>query len=127
MLNKHYCRNELKAMALFVKAKSCHSTMQEKRHSPACPMHEQMACRKSSGQHKKGCCDDQTEYLKNMQDQQFQPMELPVLKIPAPRTVLISSYQQDAASSASRCIPYLNYKPPLLACDRPVVFQAFLL
>lgn len=117
VINKHYCQNELKSMALFAEAEGCH---QAKKMS--CPMHADQ----EEDNHKKGCCDDETEFVKADEDQYVQSSKIE-LKVPPLLFVdLPAIFNLEAPSLDKQSIHYLNYKPPLIVCDLPVLLQTFL-
>ncbi|MCB0562713.1 MAG: hypothetical protein KDD09_27365, partial [Phaeodactylibacter sp.] len=105
VINKHYCQNELKSIALFSEAEGCH---QEK--TMSCPMH----AKKSEDNHKKGCCDDETEYVKSDEDQYIQSLEIELSVPPLLFADLPTTFILDAPSLDKQSIHYLNYKPPLI-------------
>ena len=73
----------------------------------------------------KGCCDDESHFLKHKQDQvqsETGPIKVPSsLTLPAPATC----FQGQLPTIDPQTIHYLNYKPPLIACDLPVRLQVF--
>ena len=117
VINKHYCQNELKNMALFVKAEGCHTMKQM-----SCPMHSSP----EDENPEKGCCDDETEYVKVDEEQQIQPSEINIQVNPVLMSVLFVTLNLDWPSLDKQSIHYLNYKPPLIVCDLPVSLQTFL-
>jgi hypothetical protein len=118
VLNKHYCMNELKNIAIFFKAKSCH----EESIMANCSMHKHLVSHE-----KKDCCNDETEYIKSDIDQMQTTADvLSFQQIVQPGMALLLS-NEDSSSFYKQLIHYLNYKPPLLACNVLVRFQAFLL
>ncbi len=116
LVNQHYCRNELKHASLYAPAKACHAASMAN-----CPMHAPQE------KEPKGCCDDQSQYLKHKQEQVQITVELPT----APSDIWlagINALPPSLLPGINKSIaPYLNYKPPLLVCDLPVSLQAFLL
>lgn len=116
LVNQHFCRNELKHTALFAPAKSCHAQSM-----PSCPMHA------AAQKEQKGCCDDESHFLKHKQEQVQSETQL--AKAPAatalPATCM--AFHSPLPSVDKQTIQYLNYKPPLIVCDLPVSLQAFLL
>jgi len=55
-MNKHYCQDTLKSVAIFAKAKSCQHAQ-----TVACPVHGSMTVADSDA---KDCCNNESEYLK---------------------------------------------------------------
>lgn len=91
----------------------------------ACPKHAEMA--DHTGQmEKRGCCDDETEFLKADEDQIVSYFEWD-LKKPVPVLIAAGWPSQMDLHPGDRQIPhYLNYKPPLIVYDLPVRLQTFL-
>lgn len=120
VLNRHYCQDELKSMAIFFEAEACH---QEKT-AASCPMHK--AENQRDKKESKGCCDDETEYVKSETDQYVQTSEVEVNFNPILLGVLFVALQIELPSIDTQSLQYLNYKPPLIVCDLPVRLQTFL-
>ena len=114
LIDQHYCRNELKHSALFTAAKSCHAAAM-----PNCPMHA------AAQKEQKGCCDDESHFLKHKQDQVQSENELvkppASIALAAPAPVFLTALP----AVDKQAVHYLNYKPPLIACDLPVRLQVF--
>ncbi len=64
-INKHYCKNELKNVAFFVKAKACHETKKV-----TCPHHQPTD--------EKPCCENTTDYFIADTDQVYPTNHLEV-------------------------------------------------
>jgi hypothetical protein len=120
-LNKHYCRESLKDVALFLPAKSCrHEALSASSCGASCPFHQYHS---DEDPREDGCCEDTTQYLKVDQPrgfEQFAPEESspPALLPPPP-------YPTPLAYTA-RLIPLRLYKPPLIVYDRCLASQTFL-
>lgn len=75
----------------------------------------------------KGCCDDDSQFLKHKQEQAQSETKLaktPATAIPpAPALGFINRLPD----IDKQTVHYLNYKPPLIICDLPVRLQVFLL
>ena len=122
VFNKHYCQDELKNVALFVEAESCHSAMDD---MPAsCPMHppQKKAC-----EEKKDCCDDQSELVKSEQPQDVQNSEFQLLNKTVCLGVIFLALHIDYTSIDVQSNHFHNYKPPLIVCNTPASLQTFLL
>jgi hypothetical protein len=119
VLNKHFCQDELKSVALFSKATSCHAgkTMIN------CPVHGQMEMPGSS--EPQGCCDDTTDYVKSETDQLIQQLSLDLESQIALLNIAIFSATIQLLPITKQSVQYLNYKPPLIICDLPVELQTF--
>ena len=121
VIQKHYCQDELKEIAIYVKAEACHTKVSDK---PPCPFHPQEE--QPEGLAKKDCCNNEVELVKL--DQEFQPetFELDLSKEEVSSAFLeegLINYQVNEGTSP---VHYLNFKPPLLVCDHIVRFQTFL-
>lgn len=130
VINKHYCQGELKETAFVVKAKSCHEKVAavEEEHSkmpPNCPMHQSK--KSSSCEEKKGCCENEAEFVKLELDQQVTSFEFQKLLVPTFISILVFSYNIDFSEHDSAPVHFKNYKPPSLVCDYSVSLQTFLL
>lgn len=119
VLSKHYCQNELKSVAIFHKAKACH-----KQHAmKSCPFHPGMMIPASEAD--KNCCDDETSYFQDEAEWFAQPGSFHLVKILSPAQLIDYSCPAPVVWEKSST-HYLNYKPPLIAFDRPIRFQQFL-
>jgi hypothetical protein len=119
VLNKHFCQNELKSVALFAKATPCH----DEKIMVDCPMHGQMEM--PGNNESKGCCDDTSDYLKSETDQITQPFSIDLESQLVLLSVAVFSANIQLLSTDKKNIHYLNYKPPLIICDLPVELQTF--
>lgn len=123
-IGMHFCGESLKSLSLFNKAEPCehstmaaeHSTMKE------CPFHSQQ--RKSD---KDDCCNDKEVKVEGQDidttisyfNFDFSPhFEF----IAAYAVSLLNHFQEETYSSK-----FLNYKPPLIRTDIPVLVQTFLI
>lgn len=119
VLNKHYCQDQLKSIALFVEAKACH----EQKAKKPCPMHAAMD---QDQEDSKKCCDDETEYVKVEQEQINQTFEVDA-SIPLPfLAAFVDAFLVDHPITDKASIDFFNYRPPILVYDQPVVLQTFL-
>ena len=115
VVNKHYCQGELKNMALFRKAESCHQDKAMK----SCPMH-------SSGEkEKKGCCDDESEYVKANDEQLAPSFEINLPNIPVLWAAIFVAFHIGLPALDSNTLHYLTYKPPIVLNDISVLLQVF--
>lgn len=121
VINKHYCRQQLKSTAFFLKAEACHQNSKQ----PSCPMHAAADDHNGHGE-RKDCCDDQTEYLKAEVEQLLTASDF-YLHLPTnPVALSVWSSIAKRTSLDRLTLHYLNYKPPLIVCDRQVLLQTFL-
>ena len=115
VVNKHYCQNELKSMALFHKAEPCHQDKATK----SCPMH-------SSGEkEKKDCCDDKTEYVKATDEQIAPSFQIDLQYAPALVAAIFVVFNIERPALDSNTLHYLSYKPPIVLNDLSVLLQVF--
>lgn len=115
VVNKHYCQNELKSMALFHKAEPCHQDKATK----SCPMHS------SGEQEKKDCCDDKTEYVKASDEQVAPSFEINLPNIPVLWAAIFVVFNIELPALDSNTLHYLTYKPPIVLNDLSVLLQVF--
>ncbi len=118
----HFCGGELKSMALFGKAQPCAHAAHDGEDVPAC--HSS----KSEESDSKGCCDDR-EYLMEALDitttvDQYWNGFNTQLQIIVPPLVELGSWAQVEPKVDPA---YLNYKPPLIRRNIPVLIQSFLI
>ena len=107
-------------MAIFFEAEACH---QEKAMT-SCPMHSSET--HHGEKESKGCCDDETEYLKSETDQIATTSEVEINVNPVLLSALLVALQIELPSIDDQSLQYLHYKPPLIVCDLPVRLQTFL-
>ena len=110
-LHKHYCMGRLKNVAVFEKAESCMAMMGMEKDED-CPM---------------DCCKDTSEEIKidDLKKVSEQINLVPDLKVLAVVTYFLIDF--DLVSRANHYTSYLNYKPPLIDQDIPVLVQSFLI
>ena len=120
VLNMHYCQDELKSMAIYFEAEACH----QEKEMASCPMHN--AENHHGEKESKGCCDDETEYLKSETDQIATASEVEINVNPVLLSALLVALQIELPSIDTQSLQYFNYKPPLIVCDLPVRLQTFL-
>ncbi|MCB9273139.1 MAG: hypothetical protein H6564_03815 [Lewinellaceae bacterium] len=118
VVNEHYCRDERKSAALFVKAEACHGEKAVR----ACPMHKDH----QASFKKKGCCDDRTEYFKSDEEQLAQSFGIGGIKdiqlfLPA----FFVAFNIKLPAVESHTLHYLTYKPPIVLNGLIVLLQVF--
>lgn len=120
-IGMHFCGEKLQSFSLFQKATPCEHA-QDSTEKQACPFHAKKQDKK------KGCCEDEQVVIEGQEH---------------PTTV--SSYSADLSSAFGFTLPlpfllvenwmsearsprkFLNYKPPLIRIDIPVLIQTFLI
>lgn len=125
-VDMHFCKGELKSISFWGKAPSCHEQAAAK---ISCPHHRKMMAEQGEAAlEKANCCDNHTVLVEANHERQIQAaseLELnPSLQhFLIAYTVSLLPAEDIARTPAS----YLNYKPPLIARDIPVLTQSFLL
>ena len=127
-MDLHFCQGQLKSFSLFGKAKSCHEQA-EKSHclkkKKTC--HISLSNQDKTGECKKNCCSNKTvkiesnKEVKNIETIEFTAFQVKFL------TAFTQLYLLKKSEQNKTIIPYLNYIPPLLNKDIPVLIQSFLL
>lgn len=109
-INKHYCLGFLKDISIFHEASSCMAEMNMQEED--CPME---------------CCEETSEQLlvDDFKQVVFETNLTPQLKLLVMISNIIGDLQFDASNPLKT--PYLNYSPPLIGQDIPVLVQSFLL
>ncbi|MDN5204796.1 hypothetical protein QQ008_25625 [Fulvivirgaceae bacterium BMA10] len=116
-VNKHYCQGELQKVTFTEKVKQC-PMCTKKRELPPCHKHMDTSDEK--------CCQNETELLK-VEDYNKAPKVNPEHKISFEFITLAQIILLDLSFDSIPQSEYLNYKPPLIAQDIPVLVQSFLL
>lgn len=116
LMNKHYCQEELKSVALFAKAKSCQHTKEI-----PCPVHGTMIVPDEDA---KGCCNNESEYLKI--DTDWVSVVVADLDVIAPVTlaILLPTFVEESAFTPMPDSD-LPYRPPPLR-ERLARLQSYL-
>jgi len=116
LMNKHYCQDKLKSVALFAQAKTCQHTK-----TVPCAVHGTMTVPDNEA---KGCCDNESEYLKA--DTDWVASVLADLDIAAPlsfaATLVPISLETFVAPIPDSDLPY---RPPPLR-ERLARLQSYL-
>ena len=126
-MDMHFCKNELKSINFFGKAKSCHEASEgvAKR---TCPHHQKMMGQSdSSSMDKKDCCENKTFHYQSDDDQQFQHDDF-VENLLLQHTLVAQIFQIIKHQVVETNTPdFVHYHPPLILRDIPVLIQSFLL
>lgn len=119
VLSQHFCRGELKSVAVFAEATPCHAKAKR-----TCPNHPPAPKQEKA---MKGCCDTEVDFLQLDVDQLAADVITPDLQLPVLLAVLQVALDIYPTVVTERTrTHYLNYKPPLLVRDLPVSLQTFL-
>ena len=127
-IDMHYCQGELKSFSILGKAKGCHEGLTK---VVDCPIHGKMVVPEDTLQgcnmDQKDCCQNKTIYIQSEQDLVLQKSQFTSSKhfqqfLVAHVEVFIKEYI-DIEST----LVLVNYRPPLISRDIPVLTQSFLL
>lgn len=122
-INKHYCKNELKSVALFVPAPNCHSAHKScENEQQKCKVHQRCSNQLTTG----NCCSDQTVYFKSTQD-----LSCPIQKAEWAKkgtegfNLIAQSYSQGEVRVNRSINSLAFYHPPPIINSLPILFQNF--
>ncbi len=121
-IGTHFCGGQIKSLALFGEAKACEHSAKEGDMKTSCPFHK-----KESKEDEKNCCTDEQFVIDGLDIDT--PVNLFQIDLnPDWELSLFAIHSKTLATvSVSAVCHYLNYKPPLLKPDIPVLFQSFLI
>ena len=119
VINSHYCKDELKSSALFLKARPCHSIKAK----AVCPMHSATGLSQNEDN---DCCDDKSKLLKSDTELNHVPTCTDLDQSQEWNPVVFQSPSNHDPTIFQSHLRYLNYKPPLIVCDIPLRLQTFL-
>ena len=126
-IDMHFCKGELKSVALFGKATSCHAPATAKSPKRTCPNHPP---EKQQGEsvHKKGCCQNRGFQIHADIDEQVlaQDVLLPLQPVQL-FTLTSEGFNPVSLDPVGESPVYKRYKPPLIQKDIPVLFETYLL
>lgn len=120
VLNKHFCQDQLKSMAIFVAAKSC---QHQNTITVPCPIHGTMEV---PADEDNNCCDDQTEFLKADQDLISYSFEIKDTEQIQFLVGFAIAFLEEPLTGIEALVDYSQYRPPILVYDRTVRLQTFL-
>ena len=127
-IDLHFCQGQVKSFSLLGKAKSCHEQAAKshcKKKQKAC--HAPRTTQNELGKCKKDCCSNKT--IKIEQNQEAKKLQ--TLEITTSQVQFVTAFVQVFLLAENDLdniiIPHLNYVPPLLNKDIPVLIQSFLL
>ncbi|GIV33746.1 MAG: hypothetical protein KatS3mg031_1281 [Chitinophagales bacterium] len=116
-IDLHYCKNELRKISLFSSAGSCHDNFKS-----CCASRQQKTCHRED--HDDNCCKNETRFVKY--DQQYTVEQVAQVGVKLPVAACGSLALFDIRDISENSTEYLNYKPPLIPEDIPVLLQTFL-
>lgn len=127
-IDLHYCQGQIKSFSLIGEAESCHQKA-EKQHCKK----QQKPCQAAQstpgklGSCKKNCCSNKTIKVEsNDEAKKLQSTELSQKQIKF-LTTFIQVFLLEEIDLSKIIIPHLNYIPPLLNKNIPMLIQSFLL
>lgn len=127
-IDLHYCQGQIKGFSFFGEAASCHQQAEKKHckkakkacHAAPVDQMETISC-------KKDCCSNKTIKVEHNTDaKKIQTAELTPAQVEM-LTAFVQVFLLENTDLTKRIIPHLNYVPPLLTKDIPVLIQSFLL
>lgn len=74
---------------------------------------------------KKGCCDDETEYVKSDEEQLAQSFQIGLKDFPVLLATIFVALGIELPALDSNTLHYLTYKPPIVFNDISVLLQVF--
>ncbi len=118
-VNRHFCMGELKSVAIFGEAEKCHQDQAK----PRCPFHPAPA--DATEGKKKGCCDDEHEFVQ-IDDQEQTVTDGPpaVVAVLPDFPPLLFSYRPPHPRPR-HATNFRTYRPPPLIPDSLREFQVF--
>ncbi len=122
-IGTHFCGGELKSLALFGEATPCNHSSKDGDMMASCPFHK-----KENKEDKKNCCEDEQFVVKGLDiDTPVNLFHIDLSPDSAFNLPNVFAYVELFSSHESAVDHYLNYKPPLLKPDIPVLNQSFLI
>jgi len=113
-VSKHYCKDQLKDWSVYAKAKPCHT-------GASCPMHASMPDSSKS----KGCCDDQTSFVKSDQDQVCLLSDLDQETAQEWVHSAIVELTERPPERDRKSLKFFNHRPPLIVIKPAPLLQVF--
>ena len=130
-IDLHFCQGDLKSFSLFGTAKSCHakaakSHCQQKQKKSTC--HFAKSTMETEDGCAKNCCSNKNMVVApDMDTQKVVSEQLTETNICFISAFVAVFHVDQTLDLEKLIIPYLNYIPPLLDQDIPVLIQSFLL
>ena len=126
MVSKHYCQGEFKNLALFVEAEQCHEVKTRKAEAHCHSGKNTCQSLGSEDKQEKKCCENKTVFLETDDFiSTMAPSKIsPEFQLIAVTFILSNDF---LFSTEKRSLKFLNYKPPLIELDIPVLVQSFLI
>ena len=127
-IDLHYCQGQIKSFSLIREAESCHQKA-EKEHckKQQKPCHAAQSNSDELGKCKKNCCSNKTIKVESNDDaKKLQTTELSQKQIKF-LTAFVQVFLLEKIDLSKIIVPHLNYIPPLLNKNIPILIQSFLL
>ena len=125
-IDLHLCQGNIKSFSFIGEAKSCHS-MKSSCSQKKMTCQAAQANKENVGQCSKGCCSNTTIELPA--DLDTQKIQSETITIPDFQFIVafVEVFYKGKIDFRKAIVHYLNYIPPLLDKDIPVLIQSFLL
>ena len=127
-IDLHFCKSQIKSFSLFGEAESCHQKA-EKEHCKK----QQKPCQAAQsnpdelGKCDKNCCSNKTIKVEsNDEAKKLQSAELSQKRVKF-LTAFLQVFLLKKIDLSKIIVPHLNYIPPLLNKNIPILIQSFLL
>lgn len=128
-IDLHFCQGDIKSFSLFGTAESCHAKA-EKNHcqQKKSTCHFAKSTMEVADGCEKNCCSNKNMVVDpDMDTQKVTSEQLSETNISFLSAFVAAFYVDQSCDLAKLIIPHLNYIPPLLDQDIPVLVQSFLL
>lgn len=119
IVNKHYCGQRLQDFSFYIQVNGCNGAHKAAKKQKTCSKHI------STAPKEKGCCKDESEYLKMDTDWQVNTFEFKHFSDFS--YTLIAAYSPLNQLSSTDWVKseYLYYKPPLIRESLQVLYQSY--
>ena len=127
-IDLHYCQGQVKSFSLIGEAESCHQQAES-----VCCKKKQKTCHAAQsnpddlGKCEKNCCSNKTIKVEsNDEAKKLQSTELSQKQVKL-LTAFVHVFLLEKIDLSKIIVPHLNYIPPLLNKNIPILIQSFLL
>lgn len=127
-INKHYCQNQLKGIAVFFQPPNCHDLIQGQK-TKGCKHHQTpktTTCKHSKKEDAKGCCSNESEYV-HLEENLINPSISQDISPNFEWTAILHFALNESYCSYNHTnVKFQYYSPPLLCRDITLLVQSFL-
>lgn len=127
-IDLHYCQGQIKSFSLIGEAESCHQQTKKvccKKEHKIC--HAAQSNQDDLGKCEKNCCSNKTIKVEsNDEAKKLQSTELSQKQVKF-LTAFVQVFLLEKIDLSKIIVPHLNYIPPLLNKNIPILIQSFLL